>query len=324
MTALFNRVVLFAACCAPVPAAATLADPTQLDAVSAYQNTSYNDPDGVGPLGNAYGFHYGVGAVTSSRTRAVVPPTNPPTFVAQQVASASVSIAGFPYLELSATNPTNIAGSTYAHAELSYQYLLTVANTLNLTPLLNTTFENVATITGISHIHTEGLSTSLSLVASAPGNNSFNPITARYADGSDDTAYIHDYGFTLYAPGEFVGTTTVNGVDFLNYKGTLSLYATVFGVTNSHTIIVDGHPETVTINNHPGATGFASLDPLISFNLAFLTQNGLSGGTVTLSQGVANASGPSGAPEPGSWALLLVGFGLTGAMVRRKAIHKHA
>jgi hypothetical protein len=34
--------------------------------------------------------------------------------------------------------------------------------------------------------------------------------------------------------------------------------------------------------------------------------------------GLADQTGPGGVPEPASWAMLLVGFGLTGAMMRRR------
>ncbi len=318
-----SHVAFVAACFLASPAFADLpgSDPTQLDAPFAIENTNYNDPTmGVGPVGRAYGFHFGVGSATSTVSYGAVPPTNPPTFVPHVVAHATVAIAGYPYLDLLAANPMDTAGSAYAHGELRYQYLLTVAKPVGLDPALNTTFENVATITGVSHIHTEGLSTNLSLTASAPGNISFDPITAVYADGSSDVAYVHDQAFTVGAPGQYVGTTTVGGTDYLNYKGTLSLYATVFGETHVVSGMFMGAPINTTVNNHPGATGTILLDPLISFNQDFLTQNGLTGGTVTLSPGVANASAPSGAPEPAAWALLIVGFGLTGAIARRRRL----
>ncbi len=316
-----NRFAMLAACLVSAPAAALLPtpDPTTLDTPFAVESTNYNDPSGVGPGGIAYNSHFGVGTAQSSYSVIVNPPSNPPTFTPHVAVTASISIAGYPYLALSATNPTNPAGSAYAHAELRYQYLLTVAKPANANPTLGYTFANAATITGVSHIHSGGLSTSLSLTASAPGNVSFDPITAGIAHGSSDVAYDNDDAFTFFAPGQYVGTTNVGGIDYLNYKGTLSLYATVFGVTNSQTIFVDGAPMTVTVNNHPGATATASLDPLIGINPAFLSQYGLSGGTVTLSPGVANASAPApGVPEPSSWILLIAGFGLTGAAVRHR------
>ncbi|OYU14796.1 MAG: hypothetical protein CFE37_09330, partial [Alphaproteobacteria bacterium PA4] len=65
------------------------------------------------------------------------------------------------------------------------------------------------------------------------------------------------------------------------------------------------------------------LDPTIGLNNAFATTNNVSNIVVQLSPGVMNASGPvmplaPGVPEPANWALLIAGFGLTGAMQRRR------
>jgi hypothetical protein len=49
-----------------------------------------------------------------------------------------------------------------------------------------------------------------------------------------------------------------------------------------------------------------------------LTVNGLSGGTKTLS-GFAKVGAGADVPEPATWAMLVAGFGLSGAMLRRRA-----
>jgi PEP-CTERM motif len=45
-----------------------------------------------------------------------------------------------------------------------------------------------------------------------------------------------------------------------------------------------------------------------------LAQVTLDGSTI-----LASAQGPGGVPEPASWALMIAGFGLVGAAMRRRA-----
>ncbi len=67
-----------------------------------------------------------------------------------------------------------------------------------------------------------------------------------------------------------------------------------------------------------GGRAYAAIDPVITFNLAGVDPNDF---TLTLSPGFLNA-GPGGSggsvPEPAQWALMLAGFALVGATVRRR------
>ncbi len=69
----------------------------------------------------------------------------------------------------------------------------------------------------------------------------------------------------------------------------------------------------------PPNRAYAYFDPAISFNPAFIAAYNPGGQLIQLSPGVSNASGPlPGVPEPTTWALLVGGFGLTGALTRRR------
>jgi hypothetical protein len=243
-----------------------------------------------------------------------------------------VTEAGFPYITLSATNPTDPAGYANAHGELQYQYLASIAVTPESFFFLDNAYYDVITVHAVSHIHSAGLDTSASIVARADPsfvqtiNGQIN-FAVRQRDGSSGAVYNSDKTYDFLAPGKYIGISTVNGQDYYDFVGTLQLYATVFGVTTTQQLISDGItppgvpagvPYTVTTNAFPSATGTLSIDSLIGVNPGFLDANGLSGGSTTLSPCVANASAPSGAPEPTAWALLIAGFGLTGSMLRRR------
>ncbi|MGZ3402924.1 MAG: PEPxxWA-CTERM sorting domain-containing protein [Phenylobacterium sp.] len=64
-----------------------------------------------------------------------------------------------------------------------------------------------------------------------------------------------------------------------------------------------------------GGRAFASADPLITIAAADNPDGSLH---VILSDGVGNGLPPTGVPEPAAWALMLAGFGLSGAALRRR------
>ena len=89
---------------------------------------------------------------------------------------------------------------------------------------------------------------------------------------------------------------------------------------------IDLGVDATAFENYTGAHGLrytasAFVDPVVDFDPAYLAGIGADSPDIQLSPGVANASGPppavGGVPEPTSWALLIAGFGLSGAMARR-------
>ena len=123
-------------------------------------------------------------------------------------------------------------------------------------------------------------------------------------------------------------TTATYGVDFLSFQNTqvgISADITSLGVTalgfNYASYIVSG-PATVSVNGGsstaiavtgtPSFIGFTSATPITSLNIIF--PGGYSFDLTSVSFGVAAA-----VPEPATWGLLVIGFGLVGAAARRRA-----
>jgi hypothetical protein len=102
--------------------------------------------------------------------------------------------------------------------------------------------------------------------------------------------------------GSYGGTDTYNGsVDFsvmANQINTVTIFASgyVNGTTSGH---VDIYADPV----------FSFAAPVDGYSLAF--SNGIGNGAV--------AEVPAGVPEPASWAMMIAGFGLAGAVLRRRA-----
>ena len=67
-----------------------------------------------------------------------------------------------------------------------------------------------------------------------------------------------------------------------------------------------------------GAKGFATLfaDPVLTIDPTWALSH--PSYTLQFSPFVGNVAGPAGVPEPAEWALMIAGFGLTGAVARRR------
>ena len=74
-----------------------------------------------------------------------------------------------------------------------------------------------------------------------------------------------------------------------------------------------------SVNEAFGSKGFATLfaDPLLTIDPVWAAAN--PGYTLKFSVGIGNLAGPTGVPEPASWALMVAGFGAVGTVARRRS-----
>ena len=86
---------------------------------------------------------------------------------------------------------------------------------------------------------------------------------------------------------------------------------------------VDGSTDYFQLGSHYTFTAVASgaLYGLVNDATGAYGDNGAGGFTVTVT---AQGGAAPGVPEPASWALLILGFGGTGAMLRRRAVNPKA
>lgn len=125
-----------------------------------------------------------------------------------------------------------------------------------------------------------------------------------YQGGADCGTHQFSYAPTLTG----VVTSGIAGAYTIDYVGHVSLNVTALANTIGY--------------GDPSSNAYGYVDPMIAFDPAVLAE-GFTAGPIELSAGIANASAPPPAfggtvPEPASWALLIAGFGLTGAALRRR------
>jgi hypothetical protein len=136
--------------------------------------------------------------------------------------------------------------------------------------------------------------------------NLMSSYSSNSRSGADVGVYINS-GFLAR---KFVASGSGQDLSQHNYFGSIDFSMMV----GSHlSIVVTGYAEALggAGEAHAFADPLLTIDPSAgdAFSLAF-------------SPGVGNAvSGPGGVPEPSTWALMLVGFGGLGAMLRRRRGH---
>ncbi len=122
-------------------------------------------------------------------------------------------------------------------------------------------------------------------------------------------------GLLLDAAGNLFGTT-VNGGD------------TVFGVNRGYGTVFEYSAAGVfttlaTFDNTNGANPYAGLTADAAGNLYGTTVNGPSNiGTIFKLAGTGYVPFAASVPEPASWALMLIGFGIVGGTARRRAVRR--
>lgn len=123
----------------------------------------------------------------------------------------------------------------------------------------------------------------------------------------------YDWGIDIHDPASFSGVTAL--LTFTNLAGgSVSYNPLAAGNDNSTT---SGHQQnSYYMNNFVGLNFNPLVDSTYNVNL---TVNGLAGGARSLDVVAQFGNGFSGAvPEPTTWAMMLLGFGGLGAVLRRR------
>ncbi len=154
---------------------------------------------------------------------------------------------------------------------------------------------------------------SLDTVEAPSGYNVADPVTWSFTTGGS-IATPNGPGFALTAFSLSVGSQSWTLADFVDVglgspfalpmAGTLEVFFT--GLNSSNSLV---------------STGLNAINPWSGEPPTFFLLNQLGGGTAaTAGQAAGTLGGPSVAavPEPASWAMLIAGFGLTGAVARRR------
>ena len=224
-------------------------------------------------------------------------------------ASVSVALSPVPYI-IAHAHSTELTSNPDGYYEPSASALFEYGYSASFScdggsPCAQTPFAPLHPITVSGYVNSQ-----------VEGTGSFVSIQLGNVDGGVSlycTANSADCGVHAYSFGRaLTGTITPgsNGSYTVDYVDHLT-----FGVE----ALANTRPDA----GDPAGDAWAYIDPIISFDAAELAAGGFTAGTITLSPGIANASAPPPAfggavPEPGTWALMIAGFGLTGSMLRRR------
>jgi hypothetical protein len=224
------------------------------------------------------------------------------------LAAASASISGRPTLRLTADGSALAGGSASAASGISY--FVTVNGPVGFTDLVPIRFAaNLATSEGVGGAP-QGYDGSPRTYAGAAFSLGGNFETA----GGAYFWELRDCN-TACASGRFA-----NG-QYLDGAGSPTLAFALSGLTGLRVGSMGVVSETVQIQ--AGVAGFftdgfanasASADPYFFIDETFLAEH--PDVTLTISSQVGNSPLTGGVPEPASWALMLLGFGAAGAILR--------
>lgn len=253
------------------------------------------------------------GPVTGGGTIAAngAPVFSNPLPVDYGVSTASAGGAPYAYASAEASVSMLNAGAS-AYTTLTYQWLF-----YNPLGIVTSSGAPVVTISGVTDVR-QATAQSQSFAAINVASGLYTGGGMEGDDTTPDTAtnlyreVFHGCGissisdvcgeapFAIRAMFSFIGDTQMVG------------YVQLRAVTNAATFSPVGGNAAI-----PTQTGYSFIDPIISFDNIFLANN--AAGQLFLSSGIANASLlNAGVPEMETWAMMLLGAGSVGAMMRRQ------
>ena len=216
---------------------------------------------------------------------------------------------------------------TLAAATLLASVPLTAAHAVILTNLYNTGVDasHVALAGGDGIVDSHYTIATSGLVGVNPGDATYTYFNPAYVPESATSRWISYSGSPFIGSGAFAVTTTF---DLTGYDPTTAAVSGLWGVDNDGEIFLNGVSTGFTLTGSSGSN-FNALH-------AFSLNSGFVAGLNTLTIAVAD-SGPPAAfrldglvasanlavptiPEPAAWALMIAGFAMVGATMRRRKL----
>lgn len=158
-----------------------------------------------------------------------------------------------------------------------------------------------------------------------------SPLTRTLSNGSSYTASANgpgDDGLFLLADKRLSNNSGSNDILFSSFSKNISALSGFFAVTDSAEKTVGNSTISFVVADKDGNTSYNLANPTGNF-VGFVSTGGLASVTaktvaaeakfVTVGNlSLASAKMTSAVPEPATWAMMLVGFGLMGSVMRRK------
>jgi hypothetical protein len=252
-----------------------------------------------------FGRNYTVTTVDESHNPIIVQTTQntPGKLVVGDPQSAQYSIAtanGSPKVTASAADITGV-GDTITASELTYYFEIVPDQGQGALTPVTVGLNAIGTISGssTSPVNTFDSLNSSKVIAEFTIANTFDELAeAEYA-------YV-----CLLADNDCSQTTNSSTSNVTVHLGTTSTFSGGFDLVNTPLALITDHPYQVTMSAEMSVGAFpgfatASVDP------TFTVPDGY---TLVLSPGIED-----GVPEPASWAMMVIGFGGIGAVLRKRA-----
>ncbi|CAM3140693.1 hypothetical protein SPAN111604_05920 [Sphingomonas antarctica] len=181
-----------------------------------------------------------------------------------------------------------------AYSNLSYDYVFHAKSQTafdQLTAYAATHDGTNATISGYAKQAVKGSGSALTSIDAGAAITASFACTDTGGDCNDRAHHLAKYVFTI------PGAVTISDAVHLDFAGHIFLTS----LANAYT---------------PKSQAFAFIDPEVALPGDF--GGDFSDFSIELSDGIDNAIGSDAVPEPNSWALLIMGFGVAGGAMRRR------
>lgn len=232
------------------------------------------------------------------------------TVTAPNVATVTVDVG--PLARTSGTRPPNFNNSAT---------VASVSQNIALTGGAVPVFENFSTAVLTSN----STGTATGAQATATVNNLL------FSIGSDPLLSLLSLSATTIqsmstaSAGGLTGTTTIEGLVLGgSLFGLLTFDGSLFVNPAPNTVLFNSLGLTITLNEQIVSGDSITTNAINIGFTDFAVGTGLKNGSIILAQSQASFTGAGAVPEPGTWAMMLIGFGAIGASLRRRKTQRRA